>query len=209
MNDEELHGLLAAGDRPLDPPPDVSARVRAAIAAELHHPTPSPDQIVDIPVDACAEGDDQSGDGGRRAPRWLVAAATVLVVAGVIGIALRPSSDWGSREPEPVSDAAVEERPAYLRACLDLRTASRPDGQQWRDVLAELDPESDEGRSYLDEVATALTALAGTSTAAPLATPLASASAIAREGNPDPTALADALDALADELSALTGARCL
>jgi hypothetical protein len=50
MNDEELHGLLAAGDRPLDPPADVSARVREAIAAELHHPTPSPDQIVEISV---------------------------------------------------------------------------------------------------------------------------------------------------------------
>ncbi len=209
MNDEELHALLAAGDRPVDPPADVSARVRAAIATELDHPTPSPGRIVEIPVDSSAEGDGQSRNRGRRAPRWLVAAATVLVVAGVTGIALRPSSDWGSSEPEPVSGAAIEERPAYLRACLDLRTATRPDGRQWGDVLAELDPESDEGRSYLDGVATALTALAGTSTAAPLATPLASASAIARDGNPDPTALADALDALADELSALAGVRCL
>ena len=72
--------------------------------------------------------------------------------------------------------------------------------------VPKLEPESDEGRRYLDEIATAL---ADTPTAAPLAPQLAAASAIASDQNPDLIALANALDALADELSALTGARCL
>lgn len=127
--------LLAAATA-ATPPPDVRARVLAQVAATRQDPpTVEPDTVVPI-----------SRLAGRRVPRWLIAAAAMLLVLGGIGVLLAVRGAGSTSEAEQVAavlaraDARVITLKGEDRAPLKLVwSPSRGEGALLTDDLAAID----------------------------------------------------------------------
>jgi anti-sigma-K factor RskA len=124
--------LLAAATA-ASPPPDVRAKVLAQIAATRQDP-PAPDTVVPFARPTRA-----------RVPRWLLAAAALVLVLGGIGIVLA-GRDTGATEAEQVAavlaraDARIITLKGEDRAPLKLVwSPSRGEGALLADDLAAID----------------------------------------------------------------------
>ncbi len=208
MNDNDVRGLLAGIDRPVEPPADVSERVRAAIAAELRQPVETQERPTTLDLGQMSEEGRSTRHREPQRPRWLAAAAIILLVAGIAAIALHGPTNPTNPSDQPVTTTNDNRTVPFLRACLDLRTAVQADGQPTNVFSEELDPTTPDGRRYLDELATALDDLARTPTGAPLEAQLRAAATEARSADPDLTTLTERLDTLAQETTELVGINC-
>jgi hypothetical protein len=199
VNERQIRDLLMLIDEPVEPPPELSDRIRAEMISELDHAASEPGTLLTL------ELRDLPRDSRRRRWPFLVvaaAAAAVLIVVAIQG---------GGGTVEREQSVVTATPPPYLTACADFQTAATVGTQRWFRVIPDLDLDDPASHDYLDGLAAALDQLTTVPAASQARAHLAAAAVLARSEDPGAvlTEIVEELDQARTLLEVATGHGCL